>query len=291
MKLQTIITEELKDTWLPSFFQTSPLFWPVIPAFTSLREITGAANNLQWPALIHCNQLLANNIINDNQKNIRFVEQSLHCQTFEEEYEPRIYLSGQVQTRLENWHDFFQVLVWKTFPKTKSLLNKIHYDAAVVRRESNMNQRGPQENFVTLFDECGTVVLATEKRMLDLIRDFNWKTLFIEHKEDFGKTIDCCVFGHAMYEKALNPYIGMTSHCLLLQVDDAYFQLSTKNKTSYIDNIMVNHIKQMNSLNTINTRCLSPLPILGVPGWHKNQTASFYENEKYFRSGRKKDKT
>ncbi|MBL8391935.1 MAG: DUF3025 domain-containing protein, partial [Candidatus Accumulibacter sp.] len=36
------------------------------------------------------------------------------------DYETRIWLTGEVATRPDNWHDFFNALVWFAFPNTKA---------------------------------------------------------------------------------------------------------------------------------------------------------------------------
>ena len=273
--------EQEPDHWNPLFIQTTPLFWPITPAYQQLPTTDNA-----WPTHEDYNQFISNSdnsIKNKNNQKISFVAQGAHCDTFEDEYEPRIYCTGEVQTRLNNWHDFFQVMVWKTFPKTKSLLNKIHYDAATERHKNKIKQRGKLENFVTLFDECGTVVLSSDEKALEMVKDFQWDNFFVKNKAQFGKTIDCTVFGHAMYEKALKPYIGMTSHCLLLHVKPEYFKLTTQEKTDYIDDALSNNISEIENLNT---KILTPLPILGVPQWYEGQSDAFYANQSYFRTGR-----
>jgi len=268
------------NIWNPHFHETSPLFSPIVPAFNRLStEVTN------WPTLNNFNQLIDNRIINENGKVIHFVQQETQNTTFESEYEPRIYYSGEVQTRVNNWHDFFQVMVWQTFPKIKSLLNRVHYEASSVRIKNNIKQRGKKENFVTLFDECGSIIISSEKQTLSLIQSFRWNDLFVENKSAFGNSIDCITFGHAMYEKALSPYIGMTAHSLLLTVDSGYFLLSMLEKTKFIDEIVSTHIKNLKELSP---QDLNPLPILGVPGWKKDQTADFYNNQSYFRTGRRK---
>ena len=268
------------DQWDISFPDQTPLFWPILPVYQQLEKAPTI-----WPTLIEYNHLISGCIKNNNNKNILFVEQGDQCLSFEEEYEPKIFLAGEVQTRLNNWHDFFQVMVWKTFPKTKALLNQIHYEAAVDRNKTGEKQRSKKENFVTLFDECGSLIISSNENILTLVKEFEWDNFFIQNKTEFGKTIDCVVFGHAMYEKALTPYIGMTSHCLLIQVEARYFTLSTHEKTEYLDKAIVSHICEITELNTKN---LTPLPILGIPNWYDDQSSVFYKNKTYFRTGRNK---
>jgi hypothetical protein len=44
-------------------------------------------------------------------------------------YEARIWARGEVATRPGNWHDFFNALVWLTFPLAKAALNARHAGA------------------------------------------------------------------------------------------------------------------------------------------------------------------
>ena len=41
-------------------------------------------------------------------------------------YECRIWERGEVETRPDNWHDFFNSLVWLSFPHTKNAISAAH---------------------------------------------------------------------------------------------------------------------------------------------------------------------
>ena len=265
--------------WNNSYLYSSPLFAPLELAFHMLQHSTN-----QWPTLTEYNQALKalpDPIINNNGKEISFVDQNTDGSSlFESQYEPRIFLHGEVQTRLKNWHDFFQVLVWNVWPKTKALLNELHYKAAINR---NNKQRSPVENFVTLFDECGIVILSRDPALLTLIKNFQWQQLFCKNRDKFEKEIFCFTFGHAMYEKALNPYIGMTAHALLIQVEPDL--LANFTHPSSIDGMLV---EQLTDQKILEPRVLNPFPLLGVPNWYEKQNNAFYENTDYFRTGRRK---
>ena len=43
-------------------------------------------------------------------------------------YEERIIARAEVITRADNWHDFFNALVWVRFPRTKHALAKLHVE-------------------------------------------------------------------------------------------------------------------------------------------------------------------
>jgi len=51
---------------------------------------------------------------------LKIVPQDGRAHQFADHYAPRIYMTGEVQTRTNNWHDFFQFLTWLIFPRTKA---------------------------------------------------------------------------------------------------------------------------------------------------------------------------
>ncbi len=190
--------------WNPDFAQTSPLFEPVrawAPAFARFTQ--------GWPDLEVYQQLLAAQpepILTRSGRALKVVAQDGRPQRFEEHYAPRIYMTGELQTRRENWHDFFQFLSWLMFPQTKAVINALHVRQAEARRASgaDVGRRTPLENLLSLFDEGGAVVIASDASQLRLIREFNWKTLFWERRVEVAQSLRCISFGHALYEKALH---------------------------------------------------------------------------------------
>ncbi|MFK8011516.1 MAG: DUF3025 domain-containing protein [Marinicellaceae bacterium] len=204
---------------------------------------------------------------NNNNKNLFFAQQDDNLLHPKLGYEERIYEHGVIATRSNNWHDFFNAMVWHNFPKTKSAINAIHYQQIQLQNDS---KRSRKRDILTLFDECGVIILAKSVH-LELIRKHDWYKLFIENKSLWlNQEIKIITFGHAMYEKYLNPYIGMTAKALL--VDENQFDID-----AFIASKILNH-KLL-----ISKEDLSPLPVLGIPGWHKNQNNSFYANKQYFR--------
>src|SRR5690606_13588051 len=43
-------------------------------------------------------------------------------------YEARIFATGEVPTREGDWHDFFNALAWRAWPRTKACCNRLHLD-------------------------------------------------------------------------------------------------------------------------------------------------------------------
>lgn len=267
--------------WNSQILSTSLLYEPLQIFDSELSK------HHDWPELNDYQKLLnyANiPVLSGGEKPIVFVPQGEKPRCFEQHYESRIYLQGEVQTRTHNWHDFFQVLVWSLFPKTKQALNKQHYLAAKKRLQSqpaNKN-RSPLENALTLFDECGAIIISSNKTLLDLIRTHQWKTLFWENKERLQQELQCLTFGHALYEKTISPYIGMTAQALLVLVPDEVLHVPNRERFILIDELVAQQFNLRGSITTPKDLC--PFPVLGIPDWHiDNRKKSFYDNINYFR--------
>lgn len=275
-----------QDCWNRHFLQEHKIFWPLLPF---ARDFVAAY--MQWPTLADYQRLLrasGQTVQTVSGHDITFVPQDTKPARLEDSYEPRIYLAGEVQTRLQNWHDFFQVLVWRIFPRTKAVINGLHYHAIAERMKITplQAQRSSVENALTQFDECGAVILSSNPVLLELIRDFQWQALFWRHRELLKSQLKCIVFGHAIYEKAINPYIGMTTHSVLLLVDNETLQMPTEELMGEVDAKLSQLFMQQDRITS--PRDFSPFPLLGMPGWHPdNDNECFYFNQQYFRPGRK----
>ena len=115
---------------------------------------------------------------------------------------------------------------------------------------------------------------------------FQWHTLFWKKRSQLEQHLKCIVFGHAIYEKAINPYIGMTAHAVLLTVPDNQFNAPTETLLPYLDTLLVEKFSVNSNIHS--PQDLSPFPLLGLPGWHPdNARENFYDDTDYFRPGRK----
>ncbi len=102
--------------------------------------------------------------------------------------------------------------------------------------------------------------------------------------------MQCLIFGHALYEKALTPYPGMTAHCVLLEVDDALFAKPLPHRLAWVDCELCRYFQIPPLLRT--PRDLAPFPLLGYPGWApENGQEGYYDNRDYFRPGRRRAAT
>jgi hypothetical protein len=198
-------------------------------------------------------------------------------------YEEYIYATRQVPTRKDNWHDFFGALIWCLFPKTKALLNQLHMAEIVLH---GLKQRSKLRNKLTLFDECGVVICLepAANQHADLLRAHQWQQSFVAKRADWWQGVRPMIFGHAIYEMATAPFIGLTAKALFVEVPVGFSQWPLPQAYAYVDDQLVRQITQGALLNTTQ---LTPLPVLGVPLWYAtNQQPHFYSNQDYFRPKR-----
>lgn len=268
------------QNWNPNFMDLSPIFKP----FWHLKK--SVADMPYWPQYIDYNNLSSQQqkIVTCSGKKICFVPPVIGKQCFEQQYETKIYLTGQVQTRPKNWHDFFNALVWQIFPRAKSVLNQLHYQAQLFELLNGVKQRSTLRDAATLFDESGVIVVSSEKTLIQLLQDFDWKKLFWQQRTAVLSSMRFFVFGHGLYEKALNPYVGMTGKGILFNVKEAFFTQDLSNQLHTIDLMLEPFLLQVLSSSVD----LVPVPVLGYPGWSEdNDIEIYYENKKYFRDRHK----
>ena len=278
---------DLNQKWDADFVSFSPIFEPLKLWANNFSQFKDG-----WPGLNDYQAILSalpEPILTQSGEALKIVQQDGKPGHFSEHYAPRIYLSGEIQTRTENWHDFFQFLTWFMFPKTKAIINAIHIPAAQVRIANNtdLGRRSPIENMLSLFDEGGAVILCSDDSMLQLIRDFKWKELFWQRRDELQSKLKLVTFGHALYEKGLSPYVGMTANCILLSAGENILQQTNQQQLNFIDSKLAALLSKGEPYKK--PKDLSPFPLLGLPGWDKNnEMESYYDNTDYFRSGRNK---
>jgi len=263
-----------------------------VQSFLPLRGVIDLLKDDAFPTLDDCNRLLEGRIppiVVQSGMPLRFVAQESGKLPFEAQYEPRCYLQGEVPTRANNWHDLLNALVWLTFPLAKTAINARHYE---VLQESvkftaltQASQRGTVRDAITLLDESGVIVPYADVQLAELLRNFQWKELFWQHREQVRSSMGFYLFGHGLYEKALKPYIGMTGQGLLLKVEAIFFTWPLEQRLQHLDTLLAEYLATPEHCRS--TRELSPVPLLGVAGWTaENERASYYDNTDYFRKGR-----
>ncbi len=204
-------------------------------------------------------------------------------------YEEFIFERKEIPTRLNNWHDFFGALIWCLFPKTKTLLNQLHMAEIGLH---GVKTRSKLRNKLTLFDECGVLVIYQQQAapVIEALRQHQWQKAFVDNRGLWqgGASIPqlhAMMFGHANYEMATRPFVGLTGKMLAIEVQVEFFGWPLRQRIDFIDTELSKQIANNDILQQHNQ--LTPLPLLGVPGWFQaNEAADFYQDVSYFRPKR-----
>lgn len=254
------------------------------PVFAAIAPVLDRLPPDRFPALDALNALVAPSMTSGGGAPIRFVPARAPVSgDFSSQYEVRVFEAGEVHTRQDSWHDLFNALVWLAFPRTKAVLNRHHYEQMKARWGEKL--RGTARDVLTLFDEGGIVVASCDAALTVLLREFRWKELFWQRRGDVLNSMRFCVFGHAIYEKALQPYKGVTAKVLIVDVAPALFAEPPESQLAELDSRAADYFSDAKVL--ASTHYLSPLPILGIPGWEAaNAYEQYYDDESQFRPRR-----
>ncbi len=193
----------------------------------------------------------------------------------DEAYEAFIYRTHTVPTR-NNAHDFFNGLCWLRFPQTKQQLNRLQ--AQALAQQGVTAHRGALRDALTLFDENAALLCAPEILWQALKRQ-DWQALFVTYREAW-KDAHLTLFGHALLEKLLKPYKGITAHVLCMPVP---VDIQAAGDAA-LDAWLSHHIHETE----MQAKPFLPLPVLGVPAWWPaNEEMGFYEDPQVFRPQKK----
>lgn len=238
-----------------------------------------------WPSCEGLQSLFPRPVSNLNGLAISFVDQEKEVDYSAVAYETYVYETGKVPTRKHSWHDVFGALTWSLFPKSKARLNSLHYHD--IKQQQN-NERSKLRNALTLFDECGVVLVTENSELIEALRNHQWLTAFWQMRDCWHSAAKSGVlvynFGHANYEMLTKPFIGLTGKILAINKSAEMGQLPLNVQyrllDEALDKVIIDGALQDNSK-------LTPLPLLGIPGWHDdNQKQEYYLNTDYFRPKR-----
>ena len=167
-------------------------------------------------------------------------------------------------------------LVWLTFPKTKRAISAGHVALGV---NPDGKSRPRRRDVLTLFDEAGIIILSQRDELRHMHEAHQWRTLFVNHRQDFLCAARPILFGHGALEQlASNPHRGLTVKALWLP-------LPPDSSAAEIDAYFAAQINE-DALLTQTERRLA-LPLLGIPGWFaENEDPSCYDDEEVFRAQR-----
>jgi len=271
--------------WDPDFFARSLMLDP-------LRAAGGMLCAPEWPARIALQRLLDRHggpVRTASGLPLRLVPAGVRRRSFEERYEARLHLKGEMVFRDRDWHDLLNLLVWLTFPRAKAALNARHFEALAAQRAAGMANRGPTQDALTLFDEGGVIVAACDDELRGLLREWRWKELFWRNRDRLNAGMRFILFGHALYERALQPFIGITGRGVVLEVEPSLLARPVDEQIAVLDAKLAAYLSDSRNLTA--SRDLAVVPVLGVPGWHpENAREAFYDDTDYFRPGRVREK-
>lgn len=198
-------------------------------------------------------------------------------------YEEFISATGNVPTR-DNLHDFFNGLVWQTFPLIKRELNALQ--AAQIAASGGSRARGPARDAATIFDENAALLVvrasSAGRELVDELRAHCWEASLFEKRAMFGSHAQLWLFGHALMEKLVAPRKAITAHVRIVFASDEYFDLDAAARGRWIDATVAQALRTEG----LSTSSFTPLPVLGVPGWWPDQDQAFYRDTSVFRPKR-----
>jgi len=175
-------------------------------------------NQTHWPSIEQLNLQKPTHTVSWIGEPIEFVLQKKQRnpkKTFWNSYEPRIFLASQVSTRKDNWHDFFNALIWYSFPKSKAALNMRQFIAFDENTPfpwlCAQKKRLPEQDTMTMFDEGGCV----------MIHCHHHDTMFL--------------FGHALYERILLGDHDLSALAIRLYPDASFFTWNLAAQLAWID--------------------------------------------------------
>lgn len=198
-------------------------------------------------------------------------------------YEQHIGATGCVPTR-DNYHDFFNGLVWLTFPRIKVQLNALQ--AAQIALDGVGKSRGPARDAATIFDENAALLVVRDnadgQALIAALRGHRWQEAFVTRRAQWGADAQVWLFGHALMEKLVAPRKAITAHTRVVLAPDAVFAMEKDARRDWLDRTVARELTQQGLSNADFT----PMQALGVPGWWEGQDAAFYGDTAVFRPKR-----
>jgi hypothetical protein len=230
-----------------------------------------------WRAALNA-KAAASGLSNARGLPLRFVEQQDLPEGLA--YEAFIGETGCVPTRA-NLHDFFNALIWLSYPKVKRALNAIQSQELAASGVGRT--RGKIRDMATLFDENAVLFACADAALADALRAHDWQALFLERRAVFGTHCDVFPFGHALLEKLAAPFKAITAHAWVVEVEAAFFQLPRVAQRGRLDELVAAQLAA-----GLPGAGFTPLPVLGVPGWAIAQDEEYYRDQNVFRPKRNK---
>jgi len=126
------------------------------------------------------------------------------------------------------------------------------------------------------------VVASADDDLTGCLLDWRWKELFWHRRAELRSRMRFYLFGHAIYEKALQPFVGITARGIVLKTRPDLLAAPLPEQIAALDASLAVYLSDAGSL--MRTRELAVVPVLGVPGWSAdNEHEAYYDDVDYFR--------
>lgn len=248
------------------------------PWYASVSEAAGRLSVAEHFRATFCRQAASLGLRNHLDLPISFVPQEALPEGTA--YEEHIGATGCVPTR-DNLHDFFNGLVWLSFPRIKVQLNALQ--AAQIARDGVGKSRGPARDGATIFDENAALLVVRDdadgQALILALQQHRWREAFMTRRGQWGVDAQVWLFGHALMEKLVAPRKAITAHTRVVLADDDFFALDHPGRRAWIDGRVARELAEEG----LSTAGFTPMQILGVPGWWPGQDQAFYEDAAVFR--------
>lgn len=200
-------------------------------------------------------------------------------------YEALIHATGEVPTRVDDWHDFFNALAWCAWPRSKAACNALHVVEAQRRASAGLGGRGKRRDALTQFDECGLVVVSSDPQIPLLLAAHEWEEVFWRRRTGLQESTRFIVFGHGTWDQLRTPFFGLCAKALHRVVEPAWLALPDAVRQAETDAWLETRLADPAFL--VSPAALAPLPLLGIPGvTPDNERADYYRDTRQFRPRR-----
>jgi hypothetical protein len=214
------------SAWSPDFFEGRPVFDPIAGAARAL----GAEPS--WPPVERWNEAYAGRapVLNAAGLAVRFVPQGPKSPrrrrgertvSLGDVYDERIFTQGEVPSRERSWHDFFNMLAWRSFPLAKAATNARQRAAlrgwAADGARALPGARTAEQDALAMLDEGGLLLLCASDeaaRAASLLAGGNTQGLAGLAR---AGALAPMVLGHAIFEHLLGGWPPLRACGVLLE--------------------------------------------------------------------------
>jgi hypothetical protein len=200
-------------------------------------------------------------------------------------YELHIHATGEVPTRPNDWHDFFNALAWCVWPRSKAACNALHLRALSARAAAGLPGRGPVRDALTQFDECGVLVVSADPDIPALLATHAWEEALWTRRARLLESTRFLIFGHGSWDQLRQPFFGLCAKAIYRQVEADWLQLPAPARQAEADAWLAGRLADPHQ--AFDKAALSPLPLLGIPGViADSECADYYRDTRQFRPRR-----